>query len=141
MNNSTYLSSGCDLWVLINDSQSYWWNEINFHSSFLLSTLKKHESTSFTRSVSNETDAILLKTEFPKLDFKSKSKLTFIASQNHFSNRWICLMENISEVHSDEFINNVKNLKCKNIRFFFETDLPAGLKTSFPNAEFISDSQ
>ncbi len=140
MKNNSALAAGSDLWVLVDD-ESGWWKKINFHTGFLLSALKKHQTNSFTRSVSNETDAILAQTEFPKINFKSISKLTYVASQNHFQNRWICLLENVDDIHTDEFMNNACGLQCNNIRFFFQSELSPGLKASFPNAEFISDSQ
>jgi hypothetical protein len=133
-------SAGCDLWVLIDDSNSHWWKEINFQSAFLLSSLQKHKTESFTRSVSNETENILKETEFPQYNFKSNSKLLFIATQNHFQNRWIALIQNATDITQPEFQENIQTLKPNNIRFFFNPNLSPGLKSSFPQLEIISDS-
>ena len=141
MKSNTPFSAGCDLWILLNQPDSYWWKEIDFQSAFLLSNLNKHTENPFTRSISSEVENILKETDFPKSNFKSESKLIFIATQNHFLNRWICLIDNVTDIQSDEFANNLKNLKCNNIRFFCKLSLTASLKSSFPNAEFISDSQ
>ena len=139
-NNTAAFAPGCDLWVLIDDPDSNWWQEINFGSAFLLSSLSVHKLNSFTNATSNEAEFILKETEFPRYDFKSNSKILFINSENHFLNRWLCLVEKKEDIESADFLNNVKNLKCRNIRFFFQTELSPSLKASFPAAEFISDS-
>jgi hypothetical protein len=139
-NNTAAFASGCDLWILIDDPNSIWWKEINFSTAFLLSSLAVHKLNSFTNATSNEAEFILKQTEFPKYDFKSKSKILFINTENHFLNRWLCLIEKKEDLQSTDFLNNIKNLRCQNIRFFFETELSTSLKASFPAAEFISDS-
>ncbi len=139
-NNSTALGPGCDLWVILDQPNSYWWQELNFRSAFLLSALTKNKAHSFTRSVSNETEHILNETHFPKFNFKSNSELIFLATANHFLNRWVCLLEKPEDVESDDFVKNIKSLGCNNIRFFFQKNLSPGLKASFPNCEFVSDS-
>ena len=139
-NKTDAFTSGCDLWVLIDNPNSHWWKEINFNTAFLLSALAAHKLNSFTNATSNEAEFILKQTEFPKYDFKFKSKILFINSENHFLNRWLCLIEKKEDLESTDFLNNVKSLKCQNIRFFFQTELSPSLKASFPAAEFISDS-
>ncbi len=139
-NNTEAFASGCDLWVLIDDANTHWWKEINFHSAFLLSSMQKHKTEGFTRSVSNETENILNETEFPKFDFKSDSKILFIGTENHFLNRWIAVIQNKTDIELPEFQKNLKTLKPNNIRFFFDIALPTGLKSSFPQFQIISDS-
>jgi len=140
MKNNLAFKSGCDLWVVINNPESYWWKEIDFKSAFLFSSLKKHSEGSFTQASSAQVEAVLKETEFPKFNFKSGSKLTFVGTQNHFLNRWICLIENPSDIDSEDFIKSTQGLGFQNIRFFFEIKLSARFKARFPNAEFISDS-
>lgn len=134
------LSSGYDLWVVIDSPDSYWWKELNFRSSFLLSSLTQRKAHAFTRSVSNETEHILKETHFPALNFKSDSKTIFIATENHFFNRWLCILENANDLKSEDFLKNVRNLKCNNLRIFFSTEIPPSLRASFPNIQIISDS-
>lgn len=137
---SEAFSAGCDLWIVVNNQDSIWWQKINFNAGFLLSSIKESQKNSFTQPVPNETLNILTKTNFPTHDYKSSSNIVFIGTENHFLNRWICLIENATDLESKDFLSNLKNLQVQRIRCFFEASASPSLKASFAAIEFVSDS-
>ena len=137
---SEALSAGCDLWIVLNNPDSLWWQKINFNSGFLFSTLTESQKNSFTQPVPIENINILNKTNFPAFNYKSNSKVVFIGTENHFLNRWICLIESVSDLESKDFLSNLKNLQVKRIRCFFDASDSPSLKASFATTEFVSGS-
>ncbi len=136
-----HFSAGCDMWILINNPDSFWWKQINFSTGFLLSSLNQKIKTSFTHSTSQETENILSNTGLPRFDFKIKSEIIYINVQNHFLTKWLCLLNSPQDLQSADFKKNLQGLKCKNLRFFMNTDIPASLSASFPDLQIVSDSQ
>ena len=106
-----YFSAGCDMWILINDPESYWWKQINFFSGFLLSSLNQKLKSRFTNSISQEAENILSQTNLPRLDYKIESNIVYLCVQNHFQTRWICLVSSAQDLGTDELLKNLKNLK------------------------------
>ncbi len=135
-----HFSAGCDMWILVNDPESFWWKQINFFTGFLLSSLNQKIKKGFTNSISQETENILKLTDLPRFNFKSDSRTVYICVENHFHTRWLCLLPSAKDIGSDELLSNLKNLKCNNLRLFSMSDVPASLKASFPDLQIVSDS-
>lgn len=135
-----HFAAGCDMWILVNDPESFWWKQINFFTGFLLSSLNQKIKKGFTHSISQETENILNQTDLPHFNFKSESRIVYVCVENHFQTRWLCLLPTAQDISSDELLGNLKNLKCNNLRLFTMADIPASLKASFPDLQIVSDS-
>jgi hypothetical protein len=135
-----HFSAGCDMWILVNNPDSFWWKQINFFTGFLLSSLNQKIKNGFTNSISQETENILNLTDLPHFNFKSDSRIVYVCVENHFQTRWLCLLPSAQDLGSDELLRNLKNLKCNNFRLFSSIDVPTSLKASFPDLQIVSDS-
>ncbi len=139
------LAIGADIWILENNSAAYWWKKIDFQSGFFLSKLGSQRQTGFVNSESLQTQKIVKQTEFPQSCFKTSTSPIFIGTENHFFNKWICLVENLDELKKSEVIDQFTNLNCLNLRLFIENEkktnsieLLSSLKARFSSVEIIS---
>ena len=138
------LAAGAEIWIVEN-RPSYWWKQIDFHSGFLLSRLAAKDKMGFVHAQSLQTQKIVKLTELPSLHFKESTSVTFIGSQNHFLNKWICLVYSLNELEKPKLYEQFINLGCKDLRVFTDdekmdesTEPIAGLKARFSSVEVIS---
>ena len=140
-NNNTYpieaFSPGYNAWLVSQNPNSKWWKEINFQTGFLLSRLLHDKKT--PRPL--ELQKIIDETQMPVSNFQIESNVVFIGTQNHFPNHWLCVIDESTKWSEEHLIENLKRLKCSSVRVFAPLKVTPSLKSSFPNIDFVSDSQ
>ncbi len=141
LNSTEALKPGADLWVLKNDSQSKWWQELDFRSGFLLSKCLSHHR----KPLSTKVNELLEITEFPKSQFLNNSSQLLIGTSDHFANKWILLWQD--DVGETEItIHEIaQSLKFKNIRLFSDSEslvkkIKARSKSSLDDITFIENT-
>lgn len=141
LNSTEAFNAGADLWVLKNDSQSKWWQELDFRSGFLLSQCLFHSP----RPMSIKVNEILDITEFPKAQFFTESNHLLVGTSDHFANKWILLWQNDPTEVEKEIQQMAKTLKFKSVRLFSDSqDLLKKLKarstSSLDDITFIENT-
>lgn len=86
LNATEALNAGADLWIIKNDSQNKWWQELDFRSGFLLSECLYHNR----RPMATKVNEILDITELPRAQFFKDSNNLLVGTSDHFANKWIC---------------------------------------------------
>jgi len=132
------LCEGRDIWVLLNQPH-FWWDEIDFRTGYQLSSLQKKFKTGFTKSKSSQVEKIAHDIQFPVPHIQIESPFLFVQASNNLKTRWLCLVQSVSDLNHPSFEKNLNSLNCRKIRFFSPLEIPTGLKTSFPDTEFISE--
>ena len=80
-------SSGADLWVIKNDFNLKWWNDIDFRSGFLLSRCLFHNKIPIPSQITQ----LIAETELPLFQLLPLSQCLVVGSSAHFLNKWIDL--------------------------------------------------
>ena len=141
LNSTEALKPGAELWVVKNDSQSKWWQELDFRSGFLLSKCLFHHR----RPVATKVNEILEVTEFPKFQFIDNSNNLLVGSSDHFANKWILLWQD-DPAETEATIHEIsQSLKFKSVRLFSDSDallkkLKARSKSSLDDITFIENT-
>lgn len=138
LNENEALKSGSDLWVIKNDSQNKWWQELDFRSGFLLSQCLYHHR----KPMGAKVNELLEITEFPKVQFINNSENLLIGSSSHFLNKWILIWDGSANQLDSEIEEMSKNLKFKSIRLFPDSEnllqkLMARQRSSLDDITFI----
>lgn len=105
--------AGSELWI-IPDQQNKWWQELDYHSGFLLSLCKLHQKT----KSSSKIEEILKETQIEKKDFASTKKCLLVGTEDHFHNKWILVIPDSSAQTFSEMTEILNSLKIHSIRFF-----------------------
>lgn len=141
LNSTEALKPGADLWVLKNDSQNKWWQELDFRSGFLLSRTLFHSP----RPMATKVIEILDITELPRTQFFAEANSLLVGSSDHFANKWILLWQN-DPAEADQAITQIsQTLQVKSIRLFSDSDavlqkLKARSKSSLNDITFIENT-
>lgn len=141
LNTTEALKAGSDLWVVKNDSQSKWWQELDFKSGFLLSQCLYHHR----RPTSTKVNEILDLTNLPRFQFLTEDSSLLVGSSDHFANKWILLWEN-DATETEQTIHKIsQTLKFKSVRLFSDSDallnkLKARSKSSLDDITFIENT-
>lgn len=133
--------------VLLNNDKSFWYQELDFKTAFLLS-----KSRSFKKTATKpELTQIITATKLPELHFtddRHHHGALFIGAKQHINSDWILLYDN-QIIPSPQVIDVLKkNLKSLNIDSLkiladspetaqTEKSLESGLKSSFPTTELV----
>lgn len=141
LNATEALKPGADLWVIKNDSQSKWWQELDFRSGFLLSKCLFHHR----RPMSTKVNEILEITEFPKSQFLNNSTHLLVGSSDHFANKWILLWQDDPNQTEDAIHEISQSLKFKSVRLFSDSEallkkFKARSKSSLDDITFIENT-
>jgi len=141
LNSTEALKAGADLWILKNDSQNKWWQELDFRSGFLLSKCLFHHR----RPVSTKVTEILDITEFPRAQFFNDDNHLLVGSSDHFANKWILIWQD-DPTEVEETVHEIsKTLKFKSVRLFSDSEallkkLKARSKSSLDDITFIENT-
>lgn len=141
LNSTEALKQGADLWVIKNDSESKWWQELDLRSGFLLSKCLFHHR----RPMSVKVNEILEITEFPKSQFLDNSNNLLIGSSDHFANKWILLWQD-DPIETEKNIYEIsQTLKFKSVRLFSDSEtllkkIKARSKSSLDDITFIENT-
>lgn len=133
--------AGSDLWVVKNDPQDTWWQEIDFRSGFLLSQCLHHHQ----KAPSVQLNEILELTEIKRLQIHEDENLLLVGSADHFHNKWI-LLWNQDAAKAVEKIQQISGqMKTTSVRFFSESklfikQLQSSPKTSLTDIAFIENT-
>jgi hypothetical protein len=107
-------SPGADLWVIEDNSNDHWWNEIDFRSGFLLSSCLYHHK----KPVANQITTLLTETALKSYSFQEDENLLLLGSAQHFHNRWILVWKNQPDSAVKKISQMANELKIKSIRIF-----------------------
>lgn len=106
---------GDQLWILENNSQNLWWNEIDFRSGFLLSKISLHKKNAANQKL----EEILKATDLDRYKFSENDSTLLLGTSSHFKNNWILLWDRKSQNHVyDKIKTTVAGLKIKTVRVF-----------------------
>lgn len=132
---------GSDLWVVKNDPQNKWWQELDFKSGFLLSNCLYHSK----KAPAPQLLEILEMTEMKSLKYVVDEDFLLIGTSDHFLNKWILIWnKNATEV-SAKLEKITPGLKTESIRFFSDSEaimksVKARPKTSLTDITFIKNT-
>ena len=134
-------SGGADLWILKNDSQNNWWQEIDFRSGFLLTQCLHYHK----KPMATKVNEILELTEFPRSEIIADTNCLLIGSSDHFLNKWILIWDPPTPQVNETLERISKTLKFNSVRFFSESDiiiknLKASRKASLTDITFIKNT-
>lgn len=133
--------------VLLNNDKSFWYQDIDFKTAFLLS-----KSRSFKKSAPRpELIQIVTATKFPEFHFindRQHHGILFIGAKQHINSDWILLYDDQIIPTSAVIENLKKNLISLNIKSLkiladspdiakTEKSLESGLKSSFPTTTLV----
>ncbi len=127
------LQAGADLWVVENNAQSYWWNELDFRAGFLFSKTLNHSKVKLPEVILK----LLNDTQLPSFSFTEDENILLLGTESHFHCHWILLWKDSPEKVCQKLIAMESSLKIKNLRFFssggalnplFETRLTASFE-------------
>jgi len=116
---SEAFSAGDDLWVIKNDFNNKWWNQIDFRSGFLLSHCLFHHKKQMPHQLAQiieATDLGLTSTPTPR-------SALVLGSQAHFLNKWILIWQDSIEQTAFQIEQMIEPLHISSVRFF--SDSPA----------------
>lgn len=141
LNATEALNAGADLWIIKNDSQNKWWQELDFRSGFLLSECLYHNR----RPMATKVNEILDITELPRAQFFKDSNNLLVGTSDHFANKWILLWEDNPAAVEESLDKMAVTLKIKSIRLFSDTEvllkkLKARSKSSLSDITFIENT-
>lgn len=133
--------------VLLNNDKSFWYQELDFKTAFLLS-----KSRSFKKSPPKpELTQIIAATRLPEMQFiddRHHHGALFIGAKQHIHSDWILLYDSqilpTIEV-IEQLKKNLKSLNIESLKIFAdspessqtEKSLESGLKSSFPAASIV----
>lgn len=136
-----------DCIVLLNFDKSFWYQELDFKTAFLLS-----KSRSFKKTAQRpELSQILTATKLPEIhivdDRKHHSPL-FIGTKQHINTDWILLYDsqlNPTTEVIQQLEKNLRSLKIESLKILAdnpesaktEQAIHSGLKSSFPSAQLV----
>ncbi len=129
---------GADLWMIEDNFNDHWWNEIDFRSGFLLSASLYHHKKPMPRQI----ETLLSETELKTYTFHEDENLLLLGTAQHFHNRWILLWKNNPEPAVKKMAQMAEQLKVKNIRVFSADQavhqlIAARLSASFDQIAFV----
>lgn len=111
---SEAFSSGSDLWVIPNNSNLNWWNELDFRSGYLFSKTvlfqKSSESVKLREVIQN--------TGIPKVNHPTETKSILLGTEDHFFNKWVYLIDEYAAENIQEILKVCQKLHCNSMRFF-----------------------
>lgn len=108
------LTAGAELWLLENDSQSYWWNELDFRAGFLFSKSLNHPKIQLPDVIQK----LLIETQMKSYSFSEDENTLLLGSAQHFHNNWILLWKKNPEAVCEKLESMASSLKIKNLRIF-----------------------
>lgn len=136
-----------DCVVLLNNEKSFWYQELDFKTAFLLS-----KSRSFKKTPPKpELTQIIAATHLPEMHFvndRHHHGALFIGAKQHINSDWILLFDSQILPTKDvieEIKKNMKSLKIETIKILAdspetsktENTLESGLKSSFPATSLV----
>ncbi len=141
LSNNEAFNPGSDLWVIRNNPENKWWNELDFRSGFLLSQCLFHHKK--TQPV--QLEEILQQTELKKITFTEDPNFLLVGSSDHFLNKWILLWDQETEKVIDQIERISSQLKAPSVRFFSDSKellslIKARQKTSLTDITFIENT-
>ncbi len=110
--------SGADLWVIKNDFNLKWWNDLDFRSGFLLSRCLFHNKIPIPSQITQ----LITETELPLFQLSPLSQCLVVGSSAHFLNKWILLWTESPEEVVAQIDQMIPALKIDSIRFFSDSD-------------------
>ena len=118
--------------------QNNWWQQIDFHSGFLLSECLLHQKKEVSTSLLN----ILKETQISVVNYSTQKKSLLIGTENHFFNKWILIVPTENDLAHSEITEVCNSLKIHSIRFFSASEgliqkVLARLSTSLNRISFV----
>jgi hypothetical protein len=132
---------GADLWIVKNDPQSKWWQELDLRSGFLLSRCLSHHR----KPMGSKVNQILEITEFPRPTSIGESENLLIGTADHFLNKWILLWQNDPNIVDNSIEEMTKTMNFKSVRLFSDAETflkkwKARPKSSLDDITFIKNT-
>ena len=136
-----------DMMILIEDTQSYWWNQIDFNCGFLLSNLKhfsKSQSSMYIHQIVTESKIPIeiaqpLKYHLKKSGTSLSDAWTLIGVRNHFLCPWIFLIHDINSFKSEDLFNTIKALNIQSAEVFGDFSFNQKLHSRLKSLLLIPD--
>lgn len=131
-------SAGAELWILEDNFNDHWWNQIDFRSGFLLSACLYHNK----KPLPNQINYLVSETQMKKYSFTEDPNILLLGTADHFHNRWILLWKNNPEAVIQKLTEIKRDLKVRNIRLFsanasFSEQVSARLSASFDQISYV----
>ena len=111
---SQAFSAGDDLWVVKNDFNNKWWNQIDFRSGFLLSHCLFHHK----KQMPHQLAQIIESTELGLTNPPTPPSALVLGSQAHFLNKWILIWQDSIEQTTSQIEQMIDPLRIQSVRFF-----------------------
>lgn len=137
--------------ILINNEKSFWYQELDFKTAFLLS-----KTRSFKKSAQRpELTQIIAATKLPEIKTNEhavndhhRHESLFIGAKQHIHTDWILLYDaHIAPTPAviEDLKKNMKSLNIESLKILADTSetavtektLESGLKSSFPSAHIV----
>ena len=136
MKDANLSATTCNLWVLVEDPQSPWWQKIDFNSGFLLSEIHRFRKTSHPSELSH----LVHEVGFPMRAEPSKKPWTLVGVKNHFDADWLFLIHDLKEFKSQDLEQIVEQLQIKNMRCFTPFEPATSLKARLEHCDLVTHS-
>ncbi len=137
--------------ILVNNEKSFWYQELDFKTAFLLS-----KSRSFKKTAQRpELTQIIAATKLPEVQINShvtnevhRHESLYIGAKQHIDSDWILLYDAHiapSPQVIESLKKNMKSLNIESLKILADTPeaattektLESGLKSSFPTAQLV----
>lgn len=133
--------AGSDLWIIKNEPNAKWWQELDFRSGFLLSQCLYHSK----KTSSPKLNEILELTELAKFHFSEDEDMLLVGTSDHFLNKWVLIWNQEPAKVSAKLEQISASLKTNSLRFFSHSELIMGHmearpKTSLTDITFIENT-
>ena len=129
-------NQGSDLWVVKNDTNNKWWQELDFKSGFLLSQCIERNKKSTPQKLTE----ILELTDIKKLHFSEDPDFLLVGSSAHFLNKWILIWNSAPEKVSQKIIEILAAQKTNTVRFFSDAETIMSFIEARPKASVFDIS-
>jgi len=124
----------CRVWVLVDDPNSFWWKEIDFHSGFLLSEIHNHKKTLRP----TELQKVIEITKWPAKDHSVKTSWTLVSCKNHFAADWIFLIHDLWSFKQADLLKFIEDNNIKSLRCFAPFEPETSLKSRLEHCDLVS---
>lgn len=136
MKNANLSATSCNLWVIVENNDSYWWKQLNFNSGFLLSEVQRFRKTPQPLELSH----LIQKVKWPQHSDPVDKPWTLVGCKNHFEADWLFLIHDLKEFRNKDLEQVVEQLQVKNLRCFAPFEPSPGLKARLKHCDLVSDS-
>jgi len=126
----------CKIWVLVDNPESYWWKEIDFHSGFLLSEIRNHKKQSRPAELQQIVDL----TKWPAKESQHNYHHTIISCKNHFNADWIFLIHDLKSFKQNELVKFIEDNNIKALRCFGPFEPETSLKSRLDHCDLVSET-